>query len=221
MRLDLDAEIRYEGGELAGHLHRIGMDQDNSVNQVVISTADLVSRRVIAPLDMLREDESGGLVFTGTADELSELPDYEEERIPVIGEGWEFSENVSAIGEVFPATTYEPIVPIMEVSNLDEGSVSISVGTEVWCLDGRWGVVEQVLMDENDTVQSLLARPDDLEANARLIPIQLMQEADTNRVLLNCTLLDLPNYSEEQDPEIDNLVGASDSELDDLEGGVS
>lgn len=197
MRLDLDTEVRYPSGELAGRLARVGLDANNEVSQVVLATSDLISRMVIIPVDLLYEGDGQTVYLNAMPDELDQMPDYVEDRVPVMGEDWDYSENASAMAEVFPATAYEPIVPVIEVTNLEGEAVSIGQGTEVWCLDERWGLVDEVLVDDSGQVKTLIATPDAVEDVRRIIPIELVRETDTNRVVLNCTTADLPNYTDE------------------------
>src|SRR5215217_4383111 len=150
MRLDLDTEIRYETGELAGVLRKVVIDENGEVNEAVVDTDDLVSRRVLVPIDMLAEGEGGVTYFTGTHDDLDGLPEYEEEMVPAIVEEWVPSDDPAPGAEVFPATMYQPIIPVIEQTNLPEGSYTISQGTEVWCLDDtdRWGIVDEVIIGD-------------------------------------------------------------------------
>jgi len=197
MRYDLDSEIRYEDGRLAGHLNKVGLDANNQVKDVVLATSHLISRFVIVPADLLYEGAGGTVYLRATEDELEEMPDYEEGEIPVIADGWEMSTGASAMGEVFPLSTYEPIVPRMEVSNLGDGAVSISQGTEIWCMDDRWGVVDEVELNDEGGVTTFIGLPDDLSEVRRLIPVELVLETEANRIVLNCSAPDLATYSQE------------------------
>lgn len=209
MRLDLDSEIRFANGERAGFLRKVVLDPNNDVSQVVMSIDELISRDVIVPVSMLSEGPGGDININCTPDEWEDLTEYTEERVPVIADGWEMNENITPMGEVFPGTTYEPIVPIVEVPNIPEGSVSLDEGTEIWCIDERWGVVDEVLTNENGHTQAFVGRPDNPEGEPdglilkRLIPIQLAQEIDATRVVLNCSISDLPQYTEEVSGVVD------------------
>ncbi len=213
MRLDLDMEIRIPSGERAGYLRKVVLDRNNDVAQVVMSTDELIPKNLIVPVDMLSEGSGGDILINCTPDDLKGLTEYTEERVPVIADGWEMSENVSPMGEVFPESTYEPIMPIVEVPNIPEGSISVDEGTEIWCLDGRWGVVDEVLTDESGHTQAFIGRPDDQEEQGqmvvkRLIPIQLVQEVDATTVALSCSLEELPSYTEEVSGLVDEEANA-------------
>ena len=196
MRFELDTEIRFPTGERVGFLRKVVLDQNDEVTGVVMSTDELMSRQVVVPAAMLSIGAGDVTTIECTPDEIANLKEYSEERVPVAGDGWEVGKDVSAMGEVFPGATYEPVMPIIEVPNLPEGSISISQGTEILCLDDRWGVVEQVITNEEGHTSAFVGRPDNMEEPPRLIPIQLVQETDTYRVNLSCGIGELHNYTQ-------------------------
>ena len=197
MRLDLETEIRYPTGERAGILRKLILDETNEISRVVMSTTDLVSRDVLVPVSMLTEDPGGVLTIEAAADVVESLPEYREERLPMVPEGWEIHDDPVPGADIFPATMYEPIVPVVELGNVPEGAIPLSQGTQVWCLDGRWGVVDEVLLDDSGQATAFVARPDDINEQDRIVPVALVQEMDANGVMLNCTLADLPTYTQE------------------------
>src|SRR5437660_482853 len=102
MRLDLEMEIRFPSGERAGTLRKVVLDPNNDVTQVVMATDDLFSRDVTVPVSMLSEGPGGDIYINSAPGKLRDLPQYTEEDVPVVADGWELKENVTAIGEVFP-----------------------------------------------------------------------------------------------------------------------
>lgn len=196
MRLDIDTEIRYPSGERAGFLRKVVVDDQNQVSVVVMETDDLISRRVIVPVDLLSEGGGDTTYVNATPEQIGDLPDYEADRVPTIGEGWEFPNEGTPMGEVFPATMYEPILPVAEVSNVPDEALSLTQGTEILCLDGAWGVVDQVITGADDAVTALIGRPYDVDEHKLLIPAGLVSQADANQVVLNCTAADLPTYTQ-------------------------
>lgn len=197
MRFDLDTEIRYPNGERAGVLRRIIVDEHNQVREIAMATDDFVSRMVLVPVTSLSEAPGDVLQIDASSDEIYDMPSYEEERMPAIPEGWQFPDDASPGSDIFPATMLQPIIPVMEVSNVLEGELSLSQGTEVWCLDDRWGVVDEVFTNESSQVYAFLGRPDAVDEHNRVIPIELVERADTGQVTLNCSLADLPTYTQE------------------------
>jgi hypothetical protein len=203
MRFDLDTEIRYPTGERAGVLRHVMVNEDNEVVEVAMATDTLVSRTVRVPVEALSTEPGDVLTVNLTQDEIDELPAYTEERLPAIPEGWQFPEDGAPGTDVFPATMLQPIIPIVEVADIPEDQLSIGQGTEIACLDGRWGIVDEVLTGDDGQVYALVGRPDAVEEADRVIPVQLVQQADANQVVLNCTLEDIANYTQELQGELE------------------
>lgn len=203
MRFDLDTEIRYPSGERAGVLRQVMVDDNNEVAEVAMATDTLISRTVRVPVSVLSEEPGEVLTINLSPDEIDELPSYTEERMPAIPEGWEFPEDAAPGSDVFPATMLQPIIPVMEVPNVSEDQLVLSQGTEIACLDGRWGIVDEVLTGDDGQVYALKGRPDATDEFDRVIPIQLIQQANTDQVTLNCTLNDLPNYTQAIEVELE------------------
>ncbi len=207
MKLDLENEIRYPEGDRAGVIRHVILDGDNTVSAIVMSTDDLVSRDVIVPLDLLSEEPGGVTTINLSPDDLADLDSYTEERVPVLPERWEMSHNAAPGGDVFPEMMYQPIVPVMDVPDLPEGSMSISQGTAIWCLDGTWGVVDQALVNDEGQIYAFVGRSDSTEEHDRIVPIDLVAQLDAEQVTLNCTLSDLATYTQEttgedEEPEL-------------------
>ncbi|HEX8600353.1 MAG TPA: hypothetical protein VF952_17775 [Chloroflexia bacterium] len=201
MRFDLDTEIRYPSGERAGVLRHVMVSEDNEVVEVAMATDTLVSRTVRVPVSALSEAPGEVLTINLTDQELDELPSYREERMPAVPEGWQFPDDNAPGSDVFPATLLQPIIPIVEVPDIPEDELSIGQGTEIACLDGRWGIVDEVLTGDDGQVYALVGRPDAVDELDRVIPLQLIQQADANQVTLNCTLDDLPTYTQPLEAE--------------------
>lgn len=203
MRFDLDTEIRYPTGERAGVLRHVMVNEDNEVVEVAMATDTLVSRTVRVPVSALSEAPGEVLTINLSEDEIDELPSYTEERLPAVPDGWQFPEDNAPGSDAFPATMLQPIIPIVEVPDIPEDELSISQGTEIACLDGRWGIIDEVLTGDDGQVYALIGRPDAMEELDRVIPLQLVQQADANQVVLNCTLEDLPTYTQEVEAQLE------------------
>lgn len=197
MRLDLDTEIRFATGDRAGILRRVVVGEDEEVSDVVMATETFVSRNVLVPVSALSEAPGEVLQINLDPAQIDELPDYEEERMPAIPDGWQFPTDAAPGDDVFPATLLQPIVPVMEVSNLPEGDLSLSQGTTVWCLEERWGIVDEVLTDDTGRLVAFVGRPDAEDEHELIIPIDLISQADSGEVTLNCSIADLPTYAQE------------------------
>jgi hypothetical protein len=204
MRLDLDTEIRFPNGVRAGVLQRVIVGDTGHVDSVVMSTDELVSRNLIVPVSSLSEGPGDVLNINLTPDQVSDLADYNEELVPAAPEGWEWSEDPLPGADVFPGTLYDPgMMPVTETGNIPEGSTTISQGTEVWCEGERWGIVDEILLNDSGNVSAFVGRPDNVGEHDRIIPIELVSEYSPEAVTLSCTLEDLPNYTEEITDELE------------------
>ena len=203
MRLDLETEIRYPEGDRAGIIRRVLLDENNAVSAVVMATDDLVSRDVIVPLDLLSEEPGGVTAINLSPDDLADLPDYAEDRVPVIPDGWRMRRGPAPGSDVFPEMMNQPLVPVSDVPDLPQGMISVGQGTALWCLDGPWGVVDEVLVDGQGQAYALIGRPDSIEEHDRIVPLELVAQVDADRATLNCTLADLPTYTQETVDEME------------------
>jgi hypothetical protein len=202
MRLDIDTEIRFPSGERAGILRKVILNEDEEVTGVVMATDELVPRDLVVPVNLLSEGMGGVLNINIEPQQLDSLPEYQEELLPAVPEGWQFPDQPLPGLDVFPATMYQPIIPVVEADNVP-GDINLTQGTEVACLDGRWGIVDEVLVDHTGKAYAFVARPDDIEEHDRVVPLALVRELTSDRVLLNCTLAELPAYTRETTNELE------------------
>ncbi|MEO8286781.1 MAG: hypothetical protein ABI670_10145 [Chloroflexota bacterium] len=200
MRLDLETEIRLPDGVRAGVLQKVIVDQHGHVENVVMATVDLVSRTVKVPISVLSEEAGDVLTINLSPDEIDQLPAYEEQLVPAIseGDGWSFNPEPVPGADVFPGTLYDPgMMPVTEQGNIAPDETTLSQGTQIWCEGESWGVVDEVLLDDDGIVYAFVGRPDAVDEHDRLIPIGLVSEYGPSVVVLNCTRADLPNYTQE------------------------
>ncbi|MEP6775236.1 MAG: hypothetical protein ABJA50_06530 [Chloroflexota bacterium] len=208
MRLDLNTEIRYPDGRRAGFLRKVILDPNGEVENVVMATARIISHDVVVPMGRLSEAPGNVLQINLDDDQVNNLPAYIEEMQPAVPDGWTFDPEPIPGADVFPATLYQPIMPVIEDQNLEQGEIGLSQGTRVDCLDGTWGVVDEVLTGDDGQVTAFVGRPDSPDEHDRLIPIELVSQFSPDVVTLNCTIEDLPTYAEElvneaEEPEFD------------------
>jgi hypothetical protein len=198
MRLDLDTEIRFPDGVRAGVLQKAIVDENGHVNSIIMSTSELVSRDLIVPVNVLSEGPGDVLTINLTPDQVSDLQDYDEQLVPAAPDGWQWGEDPLPGADVFPGTLYDPgMIPVTEIGNVPEGSIPVSQGTEIWCEGDRWGIVDEILLDDAGSIAAFVGRPDNVDEHDRVIPIDLVSEYGSDAVTLNCTLADLPNVTEE------------------------
>ena len=208
MRFDLDTEVRYPDGRRAGFLRRVILDANGEVEKVVMATARIISRDVIVPVSDLSEAPGNVLQINLNDDQVNDLPAYVEEMEPAVPDGWTFDPEPIPGADVFPATMYQPILPVVEDQNLEEGAIGLSQGTRVDCLDGTWGVVDEVLTGDDGQITAFVGKPDNPVEHDRLIPIELVNQYAADAVTLNCTIEDLATYAQDltteaEEPEFD------------------
>jgi hypothetical protein len=207
MRLDLETEIRYPDGRRAGVLKRVVLDENGRATAVAMATDEIMSRMLVVPVHHLSEAPGDVLTVNLDHDALDTLQPYEEEQVPAVPDTWEFDPEPVPGSDVFPRTFYDPLMPVVEMSNLGEGDTAISQGTEVQCLDGRWGVVDEVLTGEDGQITAFVVRPDETTEHDRLVPVSLVSQYAPDVVVLNCTAADMDAYTEEivseaEEPEV-------------------
>jgi hypothetical protein len=204
MRLDLDTEIRFLNGVRAGTLQKAIIGENGRVDSIVMSTDEIVSRNLIVPVAALSEGAGDVLTLNLAPDEVDNLPDYTEEMVPTSPEGWTQSADSAPGDDVFPGTLHDPgMMPVVEMGNVPEGATIISQGTEIWCEGDRWGVVDEVLLDDAGNVSAFVGRPDSAEEHDRIIPFALVSDLNPLALTLSCTLEDLPNYTQEINDELE------------------
>ncbi len=216
MKLDIDTAVRYPDGGQVGTINKVVFDPHaGTVEEIVLESAELLGRRILVPVRLLREDPGEVLTLDATPDEVDELPSYEVERYIDAPEDWQPSENYAPGSGLFPATMFYPTAPIFEESNAGEGTVELSQGTEVRCGEDRLGIIDQVLIDEDDDrLIGLVIRPDDPATPRWLITPDLIEAADSQVVQLGCTLEELPDRATPYEdpgaePEAESLIPSS------------
>jgi hypothetical protein len=183
MRLDLDTEIRYPDGRRAGFLRRVILDTNGEVEKVVMATARIISRDVVVPVSELSEAPGNVLQINLDDDQVNQLPAYVEEMEPAVPDGWTFDPEPIPGADVFPATLYQPIMPVVEDQNLEDGAIGLSQGTRVDCLDGTWGVVDEVLTGDDGQVTAFVGKPDNTDEHDRLMLLPSIAQSRTSPLM--------------------------------------
>jgi len=198
MRLDLDSEIRFPNGRKAGVLQKAIVGENWHVDSVVMSTAHFISQDVIVPVSALLEAPGEVLTLNLSPDQVKELPEFEEGLVPAAPEGWEWSDDTPPGSSVFPGILGDPgMMPVTEMGNIPAGDSTMSQSTQIWCEGTRWGIVDEILLSDSSDVEAFIGRADSTEEHDRIIPVELVSEFSPDAITLNCTLADLPTYTEE------------------------
>ena len=214
MNLDIDTSIRFADGEEAGRIARVVLGPDGKeAESVVMTTSELVSRQVVIPVAMLSMAPGDVVQLDADPDALTDLPDYEQTELATDPAEWT-SPNAYApgmAGAAFPASELTPILPVTDYANIPEGSIVVSQGTRVMCIDGTVGVVDEVVLDENDALLAFIVRPNDESAPDFRVPMELVYRSTGDLVYLNCKRAELADYveplvEENEEPEPRPLI---------------
>ncbi len=214
MNLDIDTSIRFADGEEAGRIARVVLGPDGKeVQSVVMTTSELVSREVVVPAGMLSMVNGDVIQIDIAPEAITDLPDYSQTELAVDPGEWT-SPNAYAPGmadAVFPASEMTPILPRTEYENVPEGSIAVSEGTRVMCIDGTVGVVDEVVADEDGQLLAFIVRPDDESAPDFRVPMELVYRSTEDLVYLNCKRAELDDYvepliEENEEPEPRPLI---------------
>ncbi|HMA35609.1 MAG TPA: hypothetical protein VKY74_14180 [Chloroflexia bacterium] len=212
MKLDIGTPVRYPDGEQAGIISKVVFDPESAtVHEIVLETPDLVGRKVLVSIALLREDPGEVLTLVADREGLDALPDYTVERFAAAPDGWTAPAEYMPHDILFPTSVTYPIMPVFEESNAPAGSIEWSQGTEAICTDGRFGVVDEVITDDVGHITGVVLRGDADPQPRLLITPDLIVESDSQVLQLSCTLDELPSRAEpfsdpEGEPEPDSLL---------------
>ncbi len=199
MNLDIDTSIRFADGEEAGRIARVVLGPDGKeVQAVVMTTSELVSRDVVVPADKLTMVEGDVIQINMDPDAINDLPSYSQTELAGDPGEWT-SPNAYAPGmadAVWPASELTPILPRTDYENVPEGSIVVSEGTRVMCVDRTVGVVDEVVADEDGQLLAFIVRPDDESAPDLRVPMELVYRTTGDLVYLNCKYAELSDYAE-------------------------
>ena len=199
MNLDIDTSIRFKDGHEAGRIAQVILGADGKEAQsVVMTTSDLISRQVVVPVALLSMAPGDVVQIDVDPDSIDDLPNFQQEELAVNPAEW-ISPNAydpASSNAPFPAGEIPPILPVVEYENVPEGSIAVSEGTRVMCIDRSVGVVDEVVLDENDQLFAFIVRPDDEGAPDFRVPAELIYRTTGDLVYLNCKYAELPDYAE-------------------------
>ena len=196
MNLDIDTSIRFKDGHEAGRIAQVILGADGKEAQsVVMTTSDLISRQVVVPVALLSMAPGDVVQIDVDPDSIDDLPNFQQEELAVNPAEW-ISPNAydpASSNAPFPAGEIPPILPVVEYENVPEGSIAVSEGTRVMCIDRSVGVVDEVVLDENDQLFAFIVRPDDEGAPDFRVPAELIYRTTGDLVYLNCKYAELPD----------------------------
>ena len=199
MNLDIGTSIRLPAGQEAGVIKEVVFGPDGkAAESVVMTTSEVISRDVVVPVTLLRMAPGDVIEIAATPDEIENLPDYRQAELAVDPAEWTSPNAYDPASPIalFPAGEIAPILPVVEYENVPEGGIAVHQGTRVMCIDRSVGVVDEVVLDEQDQLQAFIVRPDDSGAPDFRVPVTLVYRTTDDLVYLNCKYAELPDYAE-------------------------
>ena len=209
MNLDIETSVRDPNGEEIGRISAVVLGPDgHQVENIVLRTGGLLGRELLLPVAMLSSAPGDVVQFDGGNEVLDSLPEYRQAEYAV---GPDDPLAGFAGTALFPFNEMTPMLPVVEMENVAEGSTVITQGTAVICSDLRAGVVDEVEVDETGAISALICRPDSENQPDFRIPFTLVHRIEADAVRLNCTLAQLPDYveylyAESEEPEARDLI---------------
>ena len=195
MNLEIDTVIRYPDGQEAGTISGLITSPSTREVESVVMSAGLTGRQVVVPTTMLSEAPGDVLQIDAEPEEVDRLPAYTTDAQYVLPTDAEGNPDASAMeNQMFPMSEIPPILPVVEFHDTGEAELALVEGAEVWCDDGRVGVVRSVEIDEQGTVGGFIMRQDTPGAPDLLVPLELVGQAGEAEVYLNCTAASLGDY---------------------------
>lgn len=182
-------------GAAVGRIHRLVIDPSGRrVTHVVIQKGHLLTTDVVAPVEVLTQDPSGGVQLRpGVA--TDELPAFEEAHYVALDEkaleGMERPRG-TAIAWAFPASPIGgmPVYPSMDTEyerNVPSGSTIVDTGTTVRSLDGEeLGSIAEVGVTDDGRLNHVTVDPGWFK-DPTVIPAHWMIEQHDDEVRLAFT----------------------------------
>ncbi len=199
MIIDIEAHVLTKDNRVVGKVDRVVMDPaKNQVTHIVIHKGVLLTRDIVVPVETIERAAEHEVQLSITAAELEKMPDLVEEDYVV-------PPHAAPIGPYVPGTVLWPLAYVYapdimyEERHVPEETVDITEGTDVECLDGKIGVVDEVIVDSTTKrVTGLVVRRGFVLTRDVTVPVFLIKRADAEVVQLACTREDLEKMARSQ-----------------------
>lgn len=196
MQLELGMQVRSIDGQDAGRIAWLILDPKNGrVRMTVIHKGVLFADEIEVPLDAFELDPNGGVQVRYTAEELSDLPRFDQSRYtsptPDSVSAWGWPEP--ATGLLVPDYTMPgPTLPDEEHDGRSEQDLTnaiIKEGNEVFSSDGeKVGDVHRIVFDaETGRPLSFIVRSGFLFTHDAELPGDTIASVDDEAIYLNLT----------------------------------
>jgi uncharacterized protein YrrD len=187
-RIDILAGVVASDGSHVGRVDRVVIHpRTTKLTHIVIHKGVLLTKDKVVPVELVNRTDGGVVHLSMTPAELDRMPDFVEEEYVTVPQA-------SPVGPYVPgsilwptAYAYAPVI-IKEERHVPENTIEITEGTDVFCADGKIGVVDEVLADvATGRVSGLVVRRGSFFTRDVTIPIGRVKRADSASVELTCT----------------------------------
>jgi hypothetical protein len=168
----------------------------------------------VVPVERVTHADEEGVRVSGTAAEIAELPGFDQAQFtappeewlpppgqPAAAEAFYFPVSPYAVGAFAPGSAAPEPAP-EPVENLAPAAVDVSPHTEVRCLDGIGGTVDEAITEgESDRVTHLIVRRGSLLTRDLVVPVEHVREVTDGVVQLDLTQEQLDAMPEHEPEE--------------------
>jgi uncharacterized protein YrrD len=187
------------------------------ITGLVVKQGFLLPHDVVVPVERVVDADEERVQVEATAAEIAELPGFSQAQFTAPPANWlpppDLPADVAA-SFYFPGSPYAvgafappsaaPEPPPEPVEDLPPAEVDVSLLTEVRCIDGVAGVVDQVLTEgESDRVTHLIVRRGSLLTRDLVVPVSHVREITDNVIELDLTLEQLDAMPEYEPDEVE------------------
>lgn len=200
--------------EEAGRLDRVVINPEtNEVTHLVVQQGILSPTNKVIPIELVEVGDENGVVLRVTADEVAQLPDFEEKLYVAVDEAklGRGGPNNSPLPDTLlywqPIYPQPPLLPqagepayrVETQTNIPPGTIAVKEGAKVITRDGKHkGSIDEVLTADNGgRVTHLLISTGVWHKGKKLIPVNWVDEMseDEVRLIIGAYTVDrLPEY---------------------------
>ncbi len=199
MEVNVGAKVVTRDGKMAGEVDRVIMIPDkNQLISIVVHKGFFLTRDIVVHAQDIERADKHAVYLRITAKELDNMPDFVPENYTVPPRHW------TPPSIYVPAHVLVPVPGYVDISKTREeletkaqeaqigeriprGAVELNEGTEVDCIDGRLGTIDEILIDSRSKqVTGIVVRMGTILTKDVVVPVRRIAEIRSDRVLLNC-----------------------------------
>ncbi|MBI2953055.1 MAG: PRC-barrel domain-containing protein [Chloroflexi bacterium] len=188
LRIDIESEVITKDGHHVGKIDRVVMvPRSLEVTHIVIHKGRVLTRDIVVPVEAIDRTTKRHVILGVTVAEIESMPDFSEEEYMA-------PPQAAPIGPYVPgsvlwplAYVYAPVI-MHEERHIPEEAVDITEGTDVRCVDGKIGIVDEVVVDsETGRVTAFIVRKGTLLTKDVTVPVTWIKSADRDAIELACS----------------------------------